>query len=305
MAHAHDLSLTTLKINGNNGHLRDQVITPLSRLIERARLGTQPRPHQLDQGVRMRIGLTIGAIPGEFGPAQVSVDSANDMLTWQSECLGNINDLKIPRRFYAEDPKSTELLFILREGKPLVSAALDQAHVSWPNKVQSSASLAQSASAGNVLKSFETWTFGLTACFGLGFLVARSKDAAMASVLLLGGIYTGQIVPLHTPALPWMISLIAGVIGILLTNQRIATWLLLIATFSIGALAGQHVPIEASIVSSFAIWVVLLVLSSSGIGLRFAITKVSKVQLRTLDLAGFTLIGMASSYALISQFVKS
>ncbi|MBX7136213.1 MAG: HupE/UreJ family protein [Fimbriimonadaceae bacterium] len=82
IASAHDLDLTLIKVNRGETGSTIQVITPLSRLVETARLGDHPSGPALDMAVRERL------IFGADTPAQLNANSQSDTLTWSAEVKG-------------------------------------------------------------------------------------------------------------------------------------------------------------------------------------------------------------------------
>lgn len=82
IASAHDLDLTLIKVNRGETGSTIQIITPLSRLVQTARLGDHPSGPALDMAVRERLRF------GADTPAQLNANSQSDTLTWSAEVKG-------------------------------------------------------------------------------------------------------------------------------------------------------------------------------------------------------------------------
>ncbi|MBS1719584.1 MAG: HupE/UreJ family protein [Armatimonadetes bacterium] len=107
---AHDIGLTGIELQQTPSGTTIRVMTPVSRLVERARLGPKPTPADLDLAVRSRLEVLGEGRPFTFDKGELVVDSGADMLTWTGTTKLPIGVLDVKKKFYPEDEASRTLL---------------------------------------------------------------------------------------------------------------------------------------------------------------------------------------------------
>ena len=116
IASAHDLDLTLIKVNRWETGSTIQVITPLSRLVQTARLGDHPSGPALDMAVRERLRF------GADTPAQLNANSQSDTLTWSAEVKGRP---EFSCRFDESTPSAQTIVATYENGALKSEAELD------------------------------------------------------------------------------------------------------------------------------------------------------------------------------------
>ena len=128
-AHAHDPSLSGIRILFRKGDVVVNVTTHISRLVRAEGDGkTTLSPVTMDLAVRRRLRVIIDG--KAFVPAKANVigDNANDLLTWQAISPKPARDCDVTSRLYPEDPASRTVVSVLRDGVSIREALLEETH---------------------------------------------------------------------------------------------------------------------------------------------------------------------------------
>lgn len=119
IAHAHDLSLSTIRIEYLRSEVRVTVTTPISRLfLAEGKPTAAFSPVATDIALRRHLQLRLG--DEEFVPANADVtgDDVTDMLTWQASVPRKEGGIEVVR-LYPEDPNSRSEVIWIVDGKEL------------------------------------------------------------------------------------------------------------------------------------------------------------------------------------------
>ncbi len=235
VASAHDLSLTTLDLAEVGGHVRLKLETPLSRLVLRDGLSSNPSGIALDQSIRGQLSLVQGNSQIQPEKASIEVDSRADMIRWQTEIPASLNSLGVAKRFYSKDERSVMQISLHDAAGHSRSLILDNHHPSWnaDTEFQSSPKFART-------RDIERNWLGLLLAVQLGFWFARGCSlrllyiaagiAFVGGVLLMRGhmasslpfalvvlslvcLLPGQVNPTRSP---WFMVLVASMFGFLI-----------------------------------------------------------------------------------------
>lgn len=118
-AFAHDPALSGVKfIRAADGSTVVSVITHLSRL-------NAPNP---DAAIRGRLKVRFDGHNFVPGKSYLSVDKANDLLTWQAEFKRPVGKIAVLQRLYPEDPSSRFSVVVFEKGRVTHQALLDAEH---------------------------------------------------------------------------------------------------------------------------------------------------------------------------------
>ena len=125
-ANAHEPSLSGIRVLFRKADVVVNVTTHISRLVNANNLPQNPSESILDNGIRGRLALNIDGI--RFVPvnAHVIVDRQNDMLIWQSVVPKAAKSCDVLARLYPEDKTSKTVFSVLRDGKPVRDALLEE-----------------------------------------------------------------------------------------------------------------------------------------------------------------------------------
>lgn len=106
---AHDLDLTSLKLDRKVAGTTLELTTPLSRFVRTLGCGPSPSAAEIDVAVRERLGVSPKAT------ANLEIDTQSDMLHWTGALAAT--DPFIPRRFDASTPAARTLYSAYLDGK--------------------------------------------------------------------------------------------------------------------------------------------------------------------------------------------
>ena len=103
---SHDLGLTRIELRGG----LVTVTAPISKLARLSHLGPQPGPAQFDAAIRSRLKLNSTEGNISLGPADLTLDSNNDMFRWRATTTSQVESVSVADRFFPEDPTSRTIV---------------------------------------------------------------------------------------------------------------------------------------------------------------------------------------------------
>ncbi len=129
VAHAHDPSLSGIRVLFRQSDVVVNVTTHISRLV-RAEGGGRPglNPVETDVAIRKRLRILIDGKKPAIGQPVIIGDSTNDLLTWQLVVPGVAAHAEVLARLYPEDEASRTLYSEVRDGVVKREALLDAQH---------------------------------------------------------------------------------------------------------------------------------------------------------------------------------
>lgn len=131
-ATAHDLDVTTIRLTQASTTTHLTLQTPLSRLVARSHLGSQPTPADLDLAIRTHLSLTNDGKPVPLPTtANLEVDSGSDVVRWEAEMSADAPRIDIANPFDTSTEAARTL--VLRDGSTQVVGGAEEARTSSTN----------------------------------------------------------------------------------------------------------------------------------------------------------------------------
>ncbi|MEI8282725.1 MAG: hypothetical protein WCG75_10005, partial [Armatimonadota bacterium] len=205
---AHDLGLTLLDCTQVGNSVKIRIETPLSRLVIRDGLSVNPSGIQLDQSIRNQLYLWRNGERIQPTQAAIRSDSQADMIRWEADIPGKIDDLSVSQRFYAKDSKSAMTITLHRPGKPNQVIQLDADHPTWNQSAPNAGSVV------NMIEGFKLavthWQFVLLA-IGLALVPPYKRTSLYVAATIPVAILLTVFVGFRTPAfcIPLALTVVA------------------------------------------------------------------------------------------------
>ncbi len=227
-ANAHDPSLSGIRILFRKSDVVVNVTTHISRILKADNLQENSSEVILDSAIRNRLKLRIdGEVFVPVSPHLI-VDRPNDMLIWQSVRPKPGYSCDILARLYPEDKTSKTVFSVLRDGKPIREALLEE---TVPNDKSSGPTRSNWSIAGQYLRE------GVTHILG-----GPDHIAFVFGLLLLGGTLKSLLKTVTAFTLAHSITLSLAATGVWSPSPRIVEPMIALSIVAVAVENLRHRP---------------------------------------------------------------